>query len=136
MEDPVAPDLATFLEMAERAFADLPPTFRAECGGVVLRVADFANPDVLRDMAIKDPFELTGLYEGVDLTRKSSEDSGTVPDQVWLFRRPILDEWAARADVGVFELISHVLVHEIGHHFGLTDDDIDAIEARGAGLSE
>lgn len=130
-EDLHAPDLADFEAMARRAFAALPEGFRARCGTVLIRVADFADDDVLAEMEIADPFELTGLYSGVDLTVKSEDDSGALPDEVWLYRRPILDEWAERADVGVYELVSHVLVHEIGHHFGLTDEEIEAIEARG-----
>lgn len=128
--DMIAPDLADFETMARSAFGELPTAFRARAGAVVVRVADFAEADVLEEMEIADPFELTGLYSGVDLTAKSADDSGALPDEVWLYRRPILDEWAARGDVGIYELVSHVLVHEIGHHFGLTDDEIEAIEAR------
>ena len=130
MTDLIAPDLAAFEDMAARAFAALPAAFRARCDGVIVRVAEFADEEVLASMGIDDPFELTGLYEGVDLTQKSSFESGALPDQVWLYRRPILDEWAERADTGIYELVVHVLVHEIGHHFGLSDDDIQAIEAR------
>lgn len=130
MDDPAAPDIEDFEDMAARAFAALPAMFRDRCEGVLIRVADFAEEDVLREMEIDDPFELTGLYSGVDLTRKSHDDYGMPPDEVWLYRRPILDEWAARGDVGLYELTAHVLVHEIGHHFGLTDDEIEAIEAR------
>lgn len=128
--DLAAPDLATFEAMAAHAFAALPRTFRERCGNVVIRVADFADPEVLEGMEIADPFELTGLYEGAPLTERSEADVAPPPDQVWLYRRPILDEWAERADTGVYTLVAHVLVHEIGHHFGLSDDDIDAIEAR------
>ncbi len=129
-EDLVAPDLDAFAEMAARAFESLPAAFRARCASVVIRVADFASDEILREMEIDDPFDLTGLYSGVDLTLKSHEDIAPPPDEVWLYRRPILDEWAERGDVGLYELVSHVLVHEIGHHFGLTDDQIAAIEAR------
>lgn len=133
--DFAAPDLDDFADMAEAAFAALPARFRDMCGGVLVRVAEFADEETLRDMAIADPFELTGLYQGVDLTRKSDMDMAAEPDQVWLYRRPILDEWAERADVGLYELVAHVLVHEIGHHFGLTDEQIEAIEARAAARS-
>ncbi|QIE54882.1 metallopeptidase family protein [Pikeienuella piscinae] len=131
MDDLVAPGLDAFEKMAERAFAALPEEFRTRCSGVLIRVADFADRDTLDEMRIEDPFELTGLYCGVDLTRKSHDDFATPPDEVWLYRRPILDEWAERGDVGLFELVNHVLVHEIGHHFGLTDDEIHLIESRG-----
>ena len=79
-------------------------------------------------MEIEDPFELTGLYHGVDLSNRSVLDPSPQPSRVFLYRRPILDEWAERGNVGLSELITHVLVHEIGHHFGLSDDDIHAIE--------
>ena len=124
------PDLADFAAMAAAAFEALPAAFRARCDGVVVRVEEFADAETLRAMAIDDPFELTGLYHGVALTEKSEADVAPQPDAVWLYRRPILDEWAERGDVGLYELVSHVLVHEIGHHFGLTDEEIEAIEAR------
>ena len=130
-DDLYPPDLEDFAAMAEEAFAALPAPFRARCGTVLIRVADFAAEDVLEEMGIEDAFELTGLYSGVDLTQKSVADSGALPDEVWLYRRPILDEWAERGDAGLRELVSHVLVHEIGHHFGLTDEEIDRILARG-----
>ena len=129
-----APDLDDFADMASAAFAALPETFRARCDGVLIRVEEFADEETLTAMEIEDPFELTGLYRGVDLTAKSSADIAPEPDEVWLYRRPILDEWAERADAGLYELVAHVLVHEIGHHFGLTDEQIEAIEAR-AGAS-
>ena len=125
-----APDLADFAEMAAAAFEALPAGFRARCDGVVIRVEEFADEETLRDMEIEDPFELTGLYRGVDLTLKSEADIASQPDEVWIYRRPVLDEWAERGDVGLYELVAHVLVHEIGHHFGLTDEQIEAIEGR------
>lgn len=130
MEDLYPPDLDEFEAMAARAFAALPDGFRARCGAVLIRVSDFADEEVLTELQIADPFELTGLYSGVDLTLKTNDDIAPLPDEVWLYRRPILDEWAERGDTGLYELVSHVLVHEIGHHFGLTDDEIERIEAR------
>jgi predicted Zn-dependent protease with MMP-like domain len=85
--------------------------------------------DVLDELGIEDPFELTGLYQGVDLGRQSVLDPSPEPARVFLYRRPILDEWAERGDVSLGDLVAHVLVHEIGHHFGLSDADIEAIEA-------
>ena len=128
--DYAPPDLADFEAMARAAFAALPQAFRARCDGVLIRVDDFADEETLREMEIEDPFELTGLYRGVDLTLKSETEIAPQPDEVWLYRRPILDEWAERGDTGLYQLVAHVLVHEIGHHFGLTDDQIEAIEAR------
>ena len=129
--DFIPPDLADFEAMARAAFAALPEAFRARCDGVLIRVEDFADEETLREMKIDDPFELTGLYRGVDLTLKSEADVAPSPDEVWIYRRPVLDEWAERGDTGLYELVAHVLVHEIGHHFGLTDEQIETIEARG-----
>jgi predicted Zn-dependent protease with MMP-like domain len=126
--DRLAPSLDDFAALAEAAFKALPGNFRALAGDVVLRVDDFASDEVLDDLGIEDPFELTGLYQGVDLGRRSVLDTGVQPSMVFLYRRPILDEWTERGDVSLGELIAHVLVHEIGHHFGLSDDDIHRIE--------
>lgn len=126
--DRLAPSLDDFAALAEIAFKALPGNFRALAGDVVLRVDDFASEEVLDDLGIEDPFELTGLYQGVDLGRRSVLDPSPNPSMVFLYRRPILDEWTERGDVTLGELIAHVLVHEIGHHFGLSDDDIHRIE--------
>jgi predicted Zn-dependent protease with MMP-like domain len=123
-----APSLDDFAAIAEAAFAALPAEFRALAGEVVVRIEDFAGEDVLDEMGIEDGFELTGLYQGVDLTRRSLSDPAAQASMVFLYRRPILDEWAERGDVTLAELINHVLVHEIGHHFGLSDAAIDAID--------
>ncbi|MDR3510498.1 MAG: metallopeptidase family protein [Caulobacteraceae bacterium] len=124
-----APSLDDFAAVAEAAFRALPEAFRRMTGQVVFRVEDFADEDVLEEMGIEDPFELTGLYQGVDLTRRSLFDPAPEISIVLLYRRPILDEWAERGDVTLGELIGHVLAHEIGHHFGLSDEAIEAIEA-------
>jgi predicted Zn-dependent protease with MMP-like domain len=128
--DAAAPSLEDFAALAEAAFAALPKRFRAMAGDLVFRIDDFAADEVLEDLGLEDAFELTGLYQGVDLKRRSILDASPEPARVFLYRRPILDEWAERGDVSLAELVTHVLVHEIGHHFGLSDDDIDAIEAR------
>lgn len=128
--DLVAPSLADFGELTRSAFDKLPPEFRALCGNIVIHVAEFAENDVLDDLGIEDPFELTGLYEGVDLTEKSLADPTPCADHVHLYRRPLLEEWADRGDVTLGELITHVLVHEIGHHFGLSDEAMHEIEDR------
>ena len=124
----VAPSLAEFDALARAAFAALPPVFRARCDGLVIAVEDFTGDATLDALEIEDPFELTGLYEGVALTERSLDDLAPPPDRVTLFRRPILDEWADRGNVTLGELVAHVLAHEIGHHFGLSDDDIAAID--------
>lgn len=127
--DQTAPSLDDFAHLAEAAFAALPQAFRAFAGDVEMRVLDFADAQTLSEMGMRDPFELTGLYHGVDLSKRTEFDPSPGPSRIYLYRRPILDEWCERGDVGLSEIIAHVLIHEIGHHFGLSDDDIDAIEA-------
>ncbi len=124
-----APSLDDLAALAERAFAALPEDFRRLTGDVVFRVDDFPSEDVMDELGVEDAFDLTGLYSGVDLGRRSVFDPTPEPARIFLYRRPILDEWAERGDVTLAELVAHVLVHEIGHHFGLSDADIDAIEA-------
>ena len=105
----------------------LPEPFSESIGDIVLLVHDFADDDTLRAMGMDDPFELSGLYEGIPLTERSVEQSGTLPERIFLYRRPILDEWAAGEET-LEHLVAHVLIHEVGHHFGLSDDDIHALE--------
>lgn len=124
----VAPSIADFLELAQAALDGLPEEFRAMAGEVELRVQDFADDALLDELGMESAFELTGLYDGVDLPRRSVFEASP-PSRVFLYRRPILDEWAERGDVTLEFLIAHVLVHEIGHHFGLSDAQIEAIEA-------
>jgi predicted Zn-dependent protease with MMP-like domain len=123
-----APSLDDLAVLAEAAFAALPEDFRRLTGDVVFRVDDFASDEVLDELGIEDPFELTGLYSGVHIGHRSVLDPSPGPSRIFLYRRAILDEWAARGDVSLADLVGHVLVHEIGHHFGLSDDDIHAIE--------
>ena len=125
--DITAPSLDEIEEIARQTVAALPEAFRPAALQVALVVAEFAEPDVLDDMQM-DPFELTGLYDGIPLTQKSTFDQPTGPDTVWLFRRPILDEWAERGNVTLRELVAHVTIHEFAHHFGWSDDDIAAID--------
>lgn len=127
--DMFAPSLDDFARLARQAFDGLPAMFRHAAGDVVIRIDDFADEETLRDLEMEDPFELTGLYSGVDIGRRDSLGPAAEPSRVFLYRRPILDEWCERGNVGLAELIAHVLIHEIGHHLGLSDDDIDAIEA-------
>jgi predicted Zn-dependent protease with MMP-like domain len=124
----LAPDLAAFEAMAQAALADVPQPFRAAAQGVAIRIEDFAPEYILRDMQMASPFELTGLYDGIPLTEKSTAHQQTRPDTIWLFRRPILDEWADRGNEPLGHLIAHVLVHELAHHFGWSDDDIASID--------
>lgn len=121
------PDLERFDAIVRAAYARLPAAFRALCGNVVIHVAEEAEPEILAEMGIDDPLELSGLFEGVAL----GEADDAPPNHVHLYRRSILTE-AAEEEIGLEELITHVLVHEIGHHFGLSDEDMHAIEEAAA----
>lgn len=123
-----APSLADFENMAQEAWNTLPAEFRTLAGDVVIRIEDFATDEILDDMDIDDPYDLTGLYQGVSLDRQSVSDAPREPDMVFLYRRAILDEWAA-GEEELGHLIAHVLIHEIGHHFGFSDEDMEAVEA-------
>jgi predicted Zn-dependent protease with MMP-like domain len=114
-------------EIARGVLKALPAPFADSLEAVVLLVEEFADDATLDGFGIEDPFELSGIYEGVPLTQRSVEQSGTLPERIRLFRRPILDEWAGSDDT-LEHLVAHVLVHEVGHHFGLSDDDMHALE--------
>jgi predicted Zn-dependent protease with MMP-like domain len=120
--------LARMEEIAHQTVAAFPPPFREGARAVALQVADWPAPDMLDDLGMQDPLELTGLYEGIPLTEKSVFDQPMGPDTVWLFREPILAEWRDRGDVSLKELVAHVTVHEFAHHFGWSDDDIATID--------
>ena len=121
------PTLADFENMAKTAWDKLPATFREMAGDVIIRMEDFATDEILDSVGVEDPFELTGLYQGVSLDQKSVSGIPREPDMVFLYRRAILDEWAS-GEEELGHLIAHVLIHEIGHHFGFSDDDMEDIE--------
>ncbi|MGO4572051.1 metallopeptidase family protein [Microvirga sp. 2TAF3] len=124
-----APSLADLETLARSAYDRLPEEFRQLCEGVVIRVEDFPDDETLRDMECETPFDLLGLFRGVGLAQTGGiMHTGQFPNMVWLYRRPILDYWAEHEET-LGDLITHVLVHEIGHHFGLSDEDMEAIEA-------
>jgi predicted Zn-dependent protease with MMP-like domain len=123
-----SPTLADLEALAAQAYAGLPRKFRELCEGLVIRVEDFPTEDVLKEMEAETEFDLLGLFQGVGVPFQSESASGEMPNMVWLYRRPILDFWAENDD-SLGEIVTHVLVHEIGHHFGLSDEDIEAIEA-------
>jgi len=123
-----APDLEEIERLALVAREALPAAYREAARAVVLRVEDFPSDDMLDDLGIESPFELTGLYEGIPLTEAAVSAQPLGPDVIWLFRRPILDEWAERGDEELGTLVAHVLVHELAHHFGWSDADIARID--------
>lgn len=124
----VAPSLDEIAALAEAARAALPEPFATPAAEVRLQVVEVADDEMLAEFDMTDPFDLTGLYDGVPLTERSVMDQPLQPDTIWLFRRAILDEWAARGDVALDALVGHVVVHEFAHHFGWSDADIARID--------
>jgi predicted Zn-dependent protease with MMP-like domain len=122
-----APSAAEIERLADAAIARMPAQFRRHLEGVVLRVDDFAEEEVLDRLGVEDPFDLTGLYTGRPIGEQSSLLSGELPAMIHLYRRPLLDEWA-ETGVSLEDLITHVIIHEVGHHFGFSDADMHAIE--------
>ena len=126
-----APSLAELEALAESAFARLPSQFRQLCANLVIRVDDFPTDEVLRELGLESEFDLLGLFQGVGLPFQSESAPVKMPNLIFLYRRPILDYWAEHEET-LAAIVTHVLIHEIGHHFGLSDADMMAIE-RAAG---
>ena len=125
-----APTISDFEEIAAEAYAGLPADFRRLCAGVVVKVEDFPDDETMRAMNCESEFDLLGLFRGIGLAQGGGEArTGQMQNMVFLYRRPILDYWAEHEET-LGHLVAHVLIHEIGHHFGLSDDDMEAIEAR------
>ncbi len=123
-----APGLDELEVLAVAAFRRLPDNFRALCEDLIIRVEDFPTDEVLDKMGLASEFDLLGLFHGVGLPFRSESAPSQMPNMIWLYRRPILDYWSDH-DETLGTIVTHVLVHEIGHHFGLSDDDMEAIEA-------
>ncbi len=122
------PTVAELEAVAREAYAGIPAQLRRFVQNVVIRVEDFPDDETLEDLECDSPFDLLGLYRGVDLSRKSVSDTPEDLDRIYLYRRPILDYWCETGE-DLTHVVRHVLIHEIGHHFGLNDDDMDRIEA-------
>jgi len=123
-----APTLADIEALADAAFAGLPDDFRALCQGLVVHVEDFPDDETLQEMACETEFDLLGLFRGRGMAARGAVgETGELPNMVWLYRRPILDYWAEHEET-LGHVVAHVLIHEIGHHFGLSDEDMEAIE--------
>ena len=122
------PSLADIEAMAREAFETIPNILRVQCGEVPIRIQDFADDKTLADMGIENAYELLGLYQGVGRERREAGDVTEDVDMVFLYRRPILDYWC-ETEERLEDLVRHVLIHEIGHHFGFSDEDMEAIES-------
>ncbi len=123
-----APSLAELEALAEDAYRRLPAHFRSVCEGLVIRVEDFPTDEVLDALDAQTEFDLLGLFQGVGLPFRSETAPVQMPNMIYLYRRPILDYWAEHEET-LGAIVTHVLVHEIGHHFGMSDDNMAAIEA-------
>ncbi len=123
-----APTISTFESLALEAYSHLPEEFRALTGNLIIEIAEFPSDDVFEDMALETPFDLLGLFEGRGITERFTLETGEMPNRITLYRRPILDYWAENEET-LGDIVTHVLIHEIGHHFGLSDDDMERIEA-------
>lgn len=127
----IAPTLADIEALAQRALTTIPERLKRHVGAVVIRVDEFPDEDTEREMELESPFDILGLYRGVGMPYKSVSDPLPSIDMIFLYRRPILDYWCETGD-DLYRVVRHVLIHEIGHHFGFSDADMDRIEAEGA----
>ncbi|MDP6706772.1 MAG: metallopeptidase family protein [Alphaproteobacteria bacterium] len=123
-----APSLGDIEAMARRAHATIPEPLRARIAEVPIRVQDFPDAETVRELALESAFDLLGLYQGVGLERREASDFAQDVDMIFLYRRPILDYWCDSGDA-LEDIVRHVLIHEVGHHFGLSDADMEALEA-------
>lgn len=129
--DRYAPTLDDIEAMASKALAELPEPFKSLAADVTCSVAEFAEDDILEHFGMESPFELMGLFTGIGLTEDgATPQTGQMPNTVFLYRRAILDYWAENDDNTLGEVVTHVLIHELGHHFGFSDEDMEEIEAR------
>ena len=121
------PSAADIEAIARRTLDRLPSPFADSQGDIVLAVEEVASPDTARSLGLNHPMQLSGLYQGVPLNQQSVQQSGTLPERITLYRRPIIAEWQS-SGFGLEQLVSHIVIHEVGHHFGISDDDMHALE--------
>jgi predicted Zn-dependent protease with MMP-like domain len=126
--DQMAPSIEAFELLALEAYAHLPSDFRTLTGEIVIQIAEFPTDEIMDDLSLETPFDLLGLFEGRGIAERWNPATGEGPNRVTLYRRAILDYWAENEET-LGDIITHVLIHEIGHHFGLSDDDMERIEA-------
>jgi predicted Zn-dependent protease with MMP-like domain len=129
MAEILPPSLDDLQVLADRAFASIAPELAQHVQGVAILIEDFPDAEVERSMELESPFDLLGLYHGVSLAEKSFGDAPNDLDRIFLYRRPILDYWCETGE-DLAHVVRHVLIHEIGHHFGLSDADMEALEAQ------
>jgi predicted Zn-dependent protease with MMP-like domain len=122
-----APSISTFESLAMEAYSHLPDEFRSLTGDLIILIEDFPDDEVFEDMALETPFDLLGLFEGRGISERFTAQTGEIPNKIRLYRRPIIDYWAENEET-LGDIITHVLIHEIGHHFGLSDEDMERIE--------
>jgi predicted Zn-dependent protease with MMP-like domain len=127
-----APTLNDIEAIASEAFATIPAALAQHLADVAIHVVDFPDDETLEALDLESPFDLLGLYQGISLDQKSVSDTLTDIDRIYLYRRPLLDYWC-ESEENLYHVVRHVLIHEIGHHFGFSDDDMEAIEARASG---
>ncbi len=130
MSDHLPPSLAEIEELAQRALGTIPRRLKRHLGHVVIQIEEFPDEETEAAMGLDSPFDILGLYRGVALPHKSVSDPRPNPDMIFLYRRPILDYWCESGEDLAY-LVRHVLIHEIGHHFGFSDEDMERIEAAG-----
>ncbi|MFD2651254.1 metallopeptidase family protein [Brucella rhizosphaerae] len=125
----LSPSLDEVESIAIEALAHLPQDFRTLCGDIIIQISDFPEEQIVEDLGLETPFDLLGLFEGVGIGERFSLQTGDAPNRITLFRRAILDYWSEHEET-LGDIITHVLIHEIGHHFGLSDDDMEALETQ------
>lgn len=124
----LSPSLAEIESLAIEAYAHLPETFRGLCGEITMQVSEFPEDQIIEDMGLESPFDLLGLFEGTGIGERFTLQTGEQTNRITIYRRAVLDYWAEYEEA-LGEIVTHILIHEIGHHFGLSDEEMERIEA-------